>query len=85
MNGLQTLNGWQAYFNNPTGSLLGIFNAIQSIGGIASLPFAPIVADRYGRRTGIFLGSCLMLIGTAIQTGAQDIGMFIDRWTSLFD
>jgi hypothetical protein len=29
MNGLQTLDLWQAYFHEPKGSLLGIFNAIQ--------------------------------------------------------
>ena len=29
MNGLQTLDLWQDYFNEPKGSLLGIFNAIQ--------------------------------------------------------
>lgn len=29
MNGLQTLELWQEYFNEPKGSLLGIFNAIQ--------------------------------------------------------
>jgi len=36
MNGLQTVENWQIYFGRPTGSLLGIFNAIQSIGGIAA-------------------------------------------------
>ncbi|KAJ9126147.1 hypothetical protein QFC24_002420 [Naganishia onofrii] len=77
MNGLQTLEQWRAYFGKPEGSLLGIFNAIQSIGGIAGLPFAAFVADRFGRRQAIFFGSCLMLVGVAIQTAAQNIGMFI--------
>lgn len=58
MNGLQTLNQWQDYFGKPTGSTLGIFNAIQSIGGIAGLPFAPYITDRLGRRWTIFLGCC---------------------------
>jgi MFS family permease len=57
MNGLQTLDNWQSTFKHPTGSLLGIFNAIQSIGGIAGLPFAPYLADRLGRRATIFIGS----------------------------
>jgi hypothetical protein len=29
MNGLQTLENWKNYFNNPTGGTLGLFNAIQ--------------------------------------------------------
>lgn len=29
MNGLQTLDNWKNYFNNPTGGTLGLFNAIQ--------------------------------------------------------
>lgn len=34
MNGLQTLDNWQEYFDYPTGGLLGLFNAIQvSLGG----------------------------------------------------
>ena len=77
MNGLQTLDTWKNYFNNPQGSTLGIFNAIQSIGGIVGLPFAPILADRVGRRATIFVGACIMIIGVAIQTAAQNVGMFI--------
>lgn len=77
MNGLQTVENWQIYFNRPTGSLLGIFNAIQSIGGIAGLPFSAFIADRFGRRFAIFFGSCIMMVGVALQTGAQNIGMFI--------
>ena len=29
MNGLQTLENWREYFDNPTGGTLGLFNAIQ--------------------------------------------------------
>lgn len=29
MNGLQTLENWREYFDNPEGGLLGLFNAIQ--------------------------------------------------------
>lgn len=54
----RTLKTWQDSFGNPTGSLLGIFNAIQSIGGIAGLPFAPFLSDRYGRRMTMFIGAC---------------------------
>jgi len=77
MNGLQSLTEWQNFFDHPTGGKLGLFNAIQSIGGIAGLPFAPYLSDYLGRRMTIFIGSILMLIGVAIQTAAQNFSMFI--------
>lgn len=40
LNGLQILPIWQDYFNNPTGSILGLFGSIYSIGSLAGLPFA---------------------------------------------
>ncbi len=57
MNGLQTVVNWQEYFNYPQGSLLGVFNAIQSIGGIVGLPLAPYLNDRFGRRWALFMGN----------------------------
>ena len=29
MNGLQSIDQWRLYFNNPRGSMLGLLNAIQ--------------------------------------------------------
>ncbi|WVQ93819.1 hypothetical protein IAU59_000897 [Kwoniella sp. CBS 9459] len=77
MNGLQSLDTWKNYFGTPTGSLLGIFNAIQSIGGIVGLPFAPYCNDRFGRRWTMFIGACIQMVGVALQTAAQNVGMFI--------
>ncbi|EIN08295.1 general substrate transporter [Punctularia strigosozonata HHB-11173 SS5] len=77
MNGLQTLDQWTSYFNNPEGGTLGVFNAIQNIGSLAAYPFAPFVSDGIGRRRTIFLGAAIMCAATAIQTAAQSIGMFI--------
>ena len=71
MNGLQTLENWKNYFNNPTGGTLGLFNAIQvsscrndrnlsdpqNIGTVVALPVAPIMNDRLGRRWTLFIGS----------------------------
>ncbi|OAL30003.1 hypothetical protein AYO22_01909 [Fonsecaea multimorphosa] len=77
MNGLQTLIYWQNYFNHPEGATLGLLNAIQSVGSICSLPYAPYLADSIGRKKTIFFGSCFVALGVALQTAAQNIGMFI--------
>ncbi|RSH83924.1 hypothetical protein EHS25_005168 [Saitozyma podzolica] len=77
MNGLQTLDTWKSYFDNPRGATLALFNAIQTIGAASALPFAGYCSDILGRRTGIFVGCVLMCIGVAVQTAAQNMPMFI--------
>lgn len=77
MNGLQSVDQWRIYFNNPSGGKLGLLNAIQNIGALAAYPFAPYISDGLGRRTSIFLGATIMCIATAIQTASQSVGMFI--------
>ncbi|KAG2008457.1 hexose transporter [Coprinopsis cinerea AmutBmut pab1-1] len=77
MNGLQSIPEWRDYFNKPSGSMLGLLNAIQNIGSLAAYPFAPYISDGLGRRSSIFLGAVIMCIATVIQTAAQSVGMFI--------
>lgn len=38
---------------------------------------APYVADIFGRKAGIILGSIIVLIGAVLQTCTQNLGMFI--------
>jgi len=77
MNGLLSLDIFENDFNHPKGGKLGLFNAIQNIGSLAGLPFAPYMTDWAGRRKSIFLGASIMIIGAIIQTAAQNLGMFI--------
>ncbi|KAK4553766.1 hypothetical protein LTR86_009264 [Recurvomyces mirabilis] len=77
LNGLQILPVWQSYFNHPQGALLGLFGSIFSIGSLAGLPFAPWIADRYGRRPAIACGCLILFIGVAVQGAAFDFKMFV--------
>ncbi|KAK0347959.1 hypothetical protein LTR91_005840 [Friedmanniomyces endolithicus] len=77
LNGLQILPVWQTYFNHPAGPLLGLFGSIYSIGSLAGLPFAPFIADRYGRKTSIWAGCAILFVGVAVQSAAQDFKMFV--------
>ena len=67
LNGLQTMNQWQKYFNHPDGARLGLFTAIQNIGAVAALPFSPYAADLLGRRIGVEIGIILIFVGVIIQ------------------
>lgn len=59
-------------FNDPQGSLKGIIAAAYGLGAILSLPFVPIVNEKFGRRWAIMGGSIIMCIGAIIQGFAQN-------------
>lgn len=78
LNGLQTMDQWQGYFDNPNGSRLGLFTAIQNIGAIAALPLSPYAADWFGRRIGVEIGIILIFVGVIVQVvPGANAGMFI--------
>ncbi|KAG8875075.1 hypothetical protein FRB97_005409 [Tulasnella sp. 331] len=77
MNGLQTLTQWKSAFNNPTGSMLGLLNCIQTVGALCATPLAPYATDGLGRRTPILAGAALMILGTIIQSTSHSVGQFV--------
>ncbi|KAM0335308.1 hypothetical protein ACHAQA_000353 [Verticillium albo-atrum] len=74
---LQTVDQWDEFFGNPRGAVLGIMSAAMSLGSIFSTPIAPWVADRFGRRWGITVGSIIMIIGAILQCESVNLAMFI--------
>jgi MFS family permease len=62
---------------HPSSSKLGLITAVVFIGGFIGAFVAAPVADQFGRRAAIFIGSCLAIIGAVIQAAAQSSGMFI--------
>ncbi|KAI0792413.1 hexose transporter [Abortiporus biennis] len=77
LNSFQSLDNWENYFNTPTGSRLGLLNAIQNIGSLAAYPFAPYLSDGIGRRPTVWIGATIMLVAVVLQSAAQNWGMFI--------
>lgn len=77
MNSLQTVSYWDDFFDNPRGSQLGLMSAIMALGSICSTPFAPLVADKFGRRWGITVGSLIMIAGAIIQCESTAFAMFV--------
>ena len=62
---------------NPGSSFLGLLVSVVFVGGFVGAFVAAPVSDRYGRRVGIAVGSVLCIIGTALQSAAQERGMFL--------
>lgn len=52
-------------------------NAIQNVGQLVTMPICAYSCDRFGRRPVLFLGAFVIVIGVALQTAAQNVGMFI--------
>ena len=77
LNGLQILPQWQKYFGEPNAARLGLISNGVRIGQIAALPFVSLIIQKFGRRKPIAYGSVLMLLGIALQAGAQNMAMFV--------
>lgn len=81
MNGLQTVKQWQQYFGHPSASVLGVMNAIYPIGKIMGLFPTTWLSDKYGRKSSMWLGFVLLLLGAGLQGGSTHTAMFIvSRW-----
>ena len=77
MNGLQSIPQWDDYFQHPRGAMLGLLTAVQNVGTLVALPFAPRLLDRQGRRRSILVGVLIMCAATAAQTAAWSVGVFV--------
>lgn len=54
-----------------------MITAAFSIGAVIILPIVPWVNDRFGRKHSITIGSAIIIVGVALQTGAINIAMFL--------
>ncbi|OJJ95040.1 hypothetical protein ASPACDRAFT_127506 [Aspergillus aculeatus ATCC 16872] len=72
MNGLEALDQWKSFMNNPTGAKLGWLNAIYWLGCGVGYPTASWIANKYGRKPGVYVGYVFLALGTALQTAAPN-------------
>ncbi|KAI0388343.1 lactose permease [Xylariaceae sp. FL0594] len=78
MGAINAMKPYQETFGlDGAGSTTGIIFIIYQIGQIASFPFCGLLADGWGRRWCIFVGCLIVLIGTAVQGSAHQLGQFI--------
>ena len=77
MGNLQNLPSWEKSFNNPQGTVLGTMSNGVCFGAIAAIPFVGFIGDYLCRRPTNIVGCLLVIIGSAIQSAAQNFGMFL--------
>jgi MFS family permease len=56
-----TTNQWQIAFNHPSGSKLGLLNALQTTGILVGVLFVPYLADGMGRRATVLFGNAIIV------------------------
>jgi sugar porter (SP) family MFS transporter len=61
---------------NVTPDVRGLFTAIQNVGSIAGSFVAGILVDRYGRKGGILISSCVALLACIILSTTQTRAQF---------
>ncbi|KAJ5127947.1 MFS sugar transporter-like protein [Penicillium atrosanguineum] len=76
MNGLNILPSYTDYFHLNTVSI-ALNTSIVGIGNAVAGLFNGPLCDYLGRKKTLFYASCITIIGVAIQSAAQNIGMFI--------
>ena len=75
--GILAMDSFKNYFDSRGGSTEGMLASIYVIGNmVGSLAAAPI-ADKWGRRLGMALGSGIAIIGIIFQAAAQNVGFLI--------
>ncbi|KAJ5131937.1 Major facilitator superfamily domain general substrate transporter [Penicillium atrosanguineum] len=77
MNGLEALDQWKDFMNHPAGSWLGWINAIYWLGCGVGYPTASWIANRWGRKPGVYVGYCFLALGCALQTAAPNDKAFL--------
>lgn len=70
-----------SYFDSPRGNTLGLIAASLFLPSIPSAFVGDFLAQRYGRRVAVWLGSVLIIVGALVNAFANSLGMFIGGWS----
>ncbi|BEJ18276.1 hypothetical protein CspHIS471_0705530 [Cutaneotrichosporon sp. HIS471] len=73
---LQAIPAWNAYFNTPTGTTLGLIASSLYFPGLFASFFGSWVSMKYGRKPTVWIGSVLIIIGTFVNTFATSTAIF---------
>ncbi|KAL4923783.1 general substrate transporter [Aspergillus undulatus] len=77
VNGLQSLDSWMEFMEQPAGTWLGFINAIYSAGALVSLPLAAWCSNKFGRKPCVWIGIVLIIAGSVLGAAAPNDTIFI--------
>lgn len=64
-----------AYMGTPTAAQEGAIVSSFAAGAAVGALLISLLADRFGRKRTVFIGSCISVLGCALQGGAADLTM----------
>lgn len=77
LNGLQAMDQWSEYFDNPSGNFLGLISASLFLPAIVTPYISSWINSTWGRKVALAVGSLIIILGAFINAFAQNVGMFI--------
>ncbi|KAF9698631.1 hypothetical protein EKO04_003916 [Ascochyta lentis] len=80
MNGLQALPQWEDFMDTPRGAWLGFINAIYWLGMGISYPLTAFVANKYGRKIGVYVGYVFLLSGSLVVLSDNNAAFVVSRF-----
>ncbi len=80
MNGLQALPQWDSFMEAPKGSWLGFLNAIYWLGMGVNYPLTAMVANRFGRKPGVYIGYTFLLAGSLAILSNNNVAFILSRF-----
>ncbi|CDZ98511.1 general substrate transporter [Phaffia rhodozyma] len=60
--------------NHPNDTVIGFITSMMLLGAFVGCIPSSLVADKFGRKKAIFVGSIIFIIGGSLQTAAQGLG-----------
>ncbi|WVW85885.1 hypothetical protein I302_107923 [Kwoniella bestiolae CBS 10118] len=67
INNLQSLSTWKESLHHPDANMLGVFGALQVVGGFIACFWASPIADRFGRRYSMLAGGLMIVAAGPLQ------------------
>ncbi|ORY58869.1 general substrate transporter [Pseudomassariella vexata] len=81
MNSLQALDQWENFMGKPSGAWLGWINAIYWLGAGIFFPIAAWLANKFGRKPGVYAGYSFLVLGSILQCAApNDVAFILARF-----
>ncbi|KAL4993324.1 general substrate transporter [Aspergillus recurvatus] len=77
VNGLQSLDSWMGFMGQPSGTWLGLINAVYWVGALVSTIFAAWCSNRFGRKLCVWIGIFLILAGSILGAAAPNDTVYI--------
>lgn len=78
MSSINAMDQFHDHFQvGKVGSRIGLVMAIYTVGQIIGSFFTGFVLDTFGRRGGMVIGSCFIIVGSIIQASSFPISTFI--------